>query len=95
MGEGEPNLKLRLSYSIGIKISEQQVFEISEQNWYEGVKNTEKILWTRIQNFIQYYLLFQSVSKKLSSSKSPFVRYWVIYNRTVYYLYSKVSFSDY
>lgn len=32
MGEGEPNLKLRLSYSIGIKISEQQVFEISEQN---------------------------------------------------------------
>lgn len=72
MGEGEPNLKLRLSYSIGIKISEQQVFEISEQNWYEGVKNTEKILRTRIKNFIQYYLLFQSVSKKFKFIKITF-----------------------
>lgn len=72
MGEGETNLKLRLSYSIGIKISEQQVFEISEQNWYEGVKNTEKILRTRIKNFIQYYLLFQSVSKKFKFIKITF-----------------------
>lgn len=72
MGEGETNLKLRLSYSIGIKISEKQVFEISEQNWYEGVKNTEKILRTRIKNFIQYYLLFQSVSKKFKFIKITF-----------------------